>query len=265
MKKFLIFSLMLLLFLSVVKVSATTDEIGSTGGNSSLAQAGYSWAFDITATSSGYLYSIGINIIHNNGMIFRLAIYNDSGDAPYGLLYQSNDIAVIDGWNYASTFPILISNGTKYWLSYQAEYDYGNDTIYQVSGSGVNRHADVHPFGLFSDPFNSIYSDNFIVNMRMVYSPSVTTTVTTTAVTTSVPVEIEIAPTQFRCLDNQTIQGNVTINGVPQVTAEACSWGCDMQLNVCKDAPYKAVLWVSGGIFVLFIVLAVLLWLGGYI
>jgi hypothetical protein len=75
---------------------------------------------------------------------------------------------------------------------------------------------------------------------------------------------------------NQTCDGNHlvtyksadwTVKGkyypIEKIETELCLWGCDAQLNACKDAPYKTMLLVGGGIVAFILVVAFLLWLGG--
>jgi len=78
---------------------------------------------------------------------------------------------------------------------------------------------------------------------------------------------------QQYCADNVTLIHNITYDYcvgnncriMRDIMPEDCHYGCDQQLNVCKDAPYKNALWILGGVVGFIVLILLILRLSGKI
>ena len=174
----------LMLFLSVV--NATTDYIGvPQSGNNNFGST-HLFYQNITASGSGTLQTIGINVSSNGGLALSdVGIYSDSGDSPNLPLCTSGTVLEITGWNIFNVAgcatPIVM--GTKYWLAF---HDMGINYVV-----GVSRGEDYYNPGCTSGCWPSPavanqQSHQALASMNMSYAiPPTTTTTSTTTSTTS--------------------------------------------------------------------------------
>jgi len=62
----------------------------------------------------------------------------------------------------------------------------------------------------------------------------------------------------YKCLSNQTIQFNISVNDKQITTLQNCEFGCDVVNNVCNPNPMNQVL-IFIGVLAVIIVIAILL------
>ena len=195
-KSFSIFTIMIL-FLSVfvalvqmpiARAATSIDTIGD-ALNGASALVGQVEIFSITATASGTLSSIGLNLKSAAGNI-RVAIWDVSGN----LLGESSSTTAVVGWNDLAITGVSIVNGTPYRLGYQQ--DNSSTTVYYEWAPGEESYIS-QSYGAFPNPLGSPTVGNFIRNMRMTYN-----TASATIIFTSSP----------------TGTGFITVNGTAQTT-----------------------------------------------
>lgn len=107
-----------------------TQEIGGTAGGHVAQWNGYLRSYAFAPTTSGTIWKIGLNIYAAAGNV-RLAIYDDSGNAPKNLLGQTDSVAASGtGWQDvtitkdASGNPISgvqVGSGKQYWVALQCD------------------------------------------------------------------------------------------------------------------------------------------------
>lgn len=147
-----------------------TDTIGGTATHSASWQGAVD-AYPITASASGSLVSIGMNLFSvNAGSNLRLAIYTDSSGQPGTLLGQSADTVGVGGqWNDLSVTGVSIVANTPYWLAFQAQNgqlepwrDASSTTIWQFSQA----------YGSFPASGSSFTNNSGqnVQNLRMTYN-----------------------------------------------------------------------------------------------
>ena len=176
-----------------------TDTIGTTD-NTGDGNNGYLAGSAITASQTGTLSTVGINIATPFGNI-EAAIYNTySGGSFSGLLGQSISNATKTGWNdLVIPGNINIVAGTTYyvvWTSDSLPYRY-------YSSSGTTYLAAMS-YGAFPSTTNTLYSIAATENMRIKYysltaptgSPTPTPTTTPTTLTPT-PTPTPIRPGDF--------------------------------------------------------------------
>jgi hypothetical protein len=167
---------------SSTTTGTSTQTIG-TGVNYDNYINGYARAFQFTASASGTVSKVGLNVRTASGNVIT-AIYDDSSNSPNNLLGASASTAAASGWNdLALTTPVYITSGSKYWLACQisasALYvydDYGTNTYYKRSWT----------YGSFPSPFGGSASPNLTINMRITYAQTTTGTTTTMSVSYSI-------------------------------------------------------------------------------
>jgi hypothetical protein len=144
----------------------TIDTIGGTSGGSA-SSYGFAFAYQVTASASGLLQSIGVNMASGTGNM-EAAIYSDNGsDAPLSLLASSSSVAAAMGWNDVPITGVSIVSGIKYWIAFQ------------VSSSALNAYYSFTPlstqasyaqaYGAFPPGASYSTSTNASINMRMAY------------------------------------------------------------------------------------------------
>lgn len=150
----------------------TTDTIGSSGDPRG-GWPGYSFAQQITASASGILQTIGVNITLANGN-FRVAIYDDDNNKPGNLLGESASTAAVAGWqDLAIPGGVVIVAATKYWLACQQEPLAIPMRYYFQSGAGLlKRGFYAKTYSAFDATWPISYlSDNAnTANWRMTYA-----------------------------------------------------------------------------------------------
>lgn len=158
---FFLMTLLFSIFLIIPSVLATTDTIGTTTATDN-ADQNIEFIFPITASSSGILQTIGVNIATNAGNN-RVAIYNTS----YYLKCESGSEAVTAGWNDidVSSCAVPITAG-NYLLGYQ--YDYSGNHPY-ISTAGAIEYKS-HTYGAFDNPITGLASLTGVFNMRIIYA-----------------------------------------------------------------------------------------------
>jgi hypothetical protein len=159
---FILFSL---IFIGSVRAS-TTDTIGATDGTTNF--DGYVNWYKITASASGDLETLGINIGTTGSGHVRLALYSGNATTPQNLLVETGSTALNVGWNDISATGVSIVTSTVYWLSYQQ--DSGAVKV-QYSSSVDTRWYFTSAYTTFPNPaLPEASQNNYIPNLRMVYS-----------------------------------------------------------------------------------------------
>ena len=158
-----------------VLVLATTDTIGTTANND--AAYGYIEVDAITASASGTLSSIGVDVQTSAGNI-RASIYSTySSSKCSGLLNQSASVATASGWVDLSVKGVTITQGTTYYIAFQTSSS-SCKTYYATSG-GASYYATM-TYGSFVDPSATLTSNGAVAdNMRINYNSSSTNYVVT--------------------------------------------------------------------------------------
>jgi hypothetical protein len=149
-----------------------TDTVGGSTSHGKPG-TGYVQAFPVTASASGTLVTLGMNLFDGAGNI-RLALYSDNGGTkPKTLLCETGSVAAIDAWNdnAPSTLPSIVL-GTKYWIS--GQFDNANLDLYYIAGS---RSWYAKAYGAFDATWSatSTQDSNAQWNMRMTYAKSTIT------------------------------------------------------------------------------------------
>ena len=159
---------------------STADMIGGTLTNNSL-WGGAVHVFSLTASASGTLTSVGVNVEGPSSNI-ETAVYGTlSGGTLSGLLGSSASTAAVAGWNdLPISGGISIVSGTTYYVAFQVSGAGSN--LYYVN-SGTN-YAYIQSYGSFPSS-TTVTAGTGTVNMRMTYSAGVVTTATTTSGTST--------------------------------------------------------------------------------
>jgi hypothetical protein len=147
----------------------TTDTIGTTAATTN----GFSTAaigYPITASASGALQTIGINLSTPPTCNIALAIYSDNSGTPNVLLGYSASSAAVNGWNDLSVIGVPIFIGVTYWLVMETD-DITSAYFILESATGMDSYKLGTSFGTFPNPYAASGSFNRgIMNMRMSYS-----------------------------------------------------------------------------------------------
>jgi hypothetical protein len=144
----------------------TTDTIGDTSANGNYIN-GRMDVCPITATDSGTLSSVGINVLTASGNV-RVCIYSTRTTTASGLLGQSASTPVVTGWMDLEITGVSIVQGTTYYLGVQ----FDDNTAYNyLQWSGTSYYVAM-VYGTFPDPSGTLSSAGFTDNMRMTYSVS---------------------------------------------------------------------------------------------
>ncbi len=148
-------------------VQAATDTIGDTSSSQS-GEQNWAQAVPITASASGTLQTVGVNIQTAAGNL-RVAIYADSSGAPGALLGQSSSVAAVTGWNDVSVTSVTITASTKYWVAVNC--DSASLSVYVKFGQPPQSLAyRAWSYGAFPNPFGSPTYTSQTYNMRITYS-----------------------------------------------------------------------------------------------
>jgi len=172
MKRVIIFFFSMFFFILLLPLSkaVTTDTIGGT--TATYDYFGAQQAHSITASASGILTTLGMNIDSASGNI-RLAIYSNGAGKPANLLGESSSTIATAGWNDL-TIPggVSIVASTTYWIAYQQ--DTGACKIYRQNGeTGIPRRYYSHSYGAFDSTWQADDGDTSnTLNMRMTYTPA---------------------------------------------------------------------------------------------
>ena len=166
---------------------STTETIDTIGGTTSNAndESGVVYVFSITASASGTLTSVGLNVESAAGSI-SIAVYSTlSGTALSGLLGQSASTTAVNGWNdLPISGGISISSGTTYYLAAEVNYP----SLYVYGTTGAFNYFSLS-YGTFPSSAtvtsNAGYGAVSIWNMRMTYGTNTLGTTTQTTPTTS--------------------------------------------------------------------------------
>ena len=178
MKAILIFAALLAFVVAMPAVLAQTDTIGDTTGANSW--YGYISSYQITATSSGTLQSIGINLQPTPTGHVQVAIYSSDASQPSSLLAYSASTPAVSGWNDldVSSFNIPIVAGMTYFVVFEVD----SPTINYQNIAGGNSYYYILPYGSFPSTWNGGIAGNQasqLANMRITYSSTTATTTTT--------------------------------------------------------------------------------------
>ena len=121
-----------------IQAQQTLAHIDTTGQTSGTATPtiGYVYAFQVTATASGALTSVGLDVVNAAGNI-DVAIYTDSAGAAGTLIaHAAAAVAAATGWNDIPVTGLNVVDGGKYWLAFQN--DTGTLTIKNAGFGGSN-------------------------------------------------------------------------------------------------------------------------------
>jgi len=153
--------------------TSTTDTIGdSTASHNDL----YGMlAFPVTASQSGPLSTVGVNVPAANGNL-SVAIYSTlSGNVLSGLLGQSASAPMVAGWNdLAIPGSIPIVAGTTYYIAFQFS---SPSAYWYQSSSGAGYYYYLTTYSNFPTSTGTLSPYPATANMRMTY---VTTPITPT-------------------------------------------------------------------------------------
>ncbi len=163
--------------------TGVTDYIGRGTGTDS-----YSWEalWPITASSSGTLQSVGVNV-STAAADLEVGIYSDSSGTPGAWLGNSTAHAMQTGWNDLNIpQSVAISEGNVYWLVLQGS-DYGSFRTYRSPGGSTWLCFNTSvSFQTWQKPtWRGDCGENSGANMRMTYSESESTTTSTSTSTSS--------------------------------------------------------------------------------
>lgn len=156
-----------LLILSTVK--AITDETG-TGTTGDIGFQGTIYARQITASASGALETVGLDI-HAAAGNMRLAIYSDVGGVPTALLGESASTAIAGtGFQDAAVTGVSIVATAQYWLAFQLDNS-GAGPHYDNAAKYEKNQA----YGAYPNPLQGSSSSNYSPHMRMTYTAAAPT------------------------------------------------------------------------------------------
>jgi hypothetical protein len=208
-------------------LSETTDTIGSTATTNLDFYGSYMAGFDIVASSSGTLTSLGVNIHSTNGHNIALGIYSGHCSENGALISSTAQAASTTGWNYLSVAGGSISQGSTYCIV--VEDGGGSYVKYYSSGSGTM----CHPSGTLGNWPNNFPSGGCeswtTINMRMTYSGEITTTSTTSTSTTSTSTTTTTSTSTTT--ESSSTTATTTISGATDTIGSTAT----TNLNFCGD------------------------------
>jgi len=189
------------------EVRTVTDVIGDMSYNNG-SLYGVMIGYPVTATASGTLASVGINVPNAIGNL-RVAIYSTySGGVFSGLLGQSNSISAIAGWNNLS-IPgnVAITQGVTYYICVQSDSNPGY--YYALSGT---QYYIYQAFGVFTDPSSAVSETTSTANMQIIYAP--------------LPIIPPTPPAPLAIITQQSIANTGVLAGVGiQISPTSIDWG----------------------------------------
>ena len=141
-----------------------TDTIGGTS-NTASNLTGIVFAYQITASNSGTLNSVGLNVFHQSGYV-STAIYTDSSGVPGTLIGQSASSFSLNGWNDLALAGTIVA-GHQYWLAFQCNSS-GLEPYLSSSSGSVYQYSQAYTYFQTSPSWNAFTKN--IANMRMKYS-----------------------------------------------------------------------------------------------
>ena len=146
----------------------TTDTVGNTSLNDSGNNGEVIWVH-ITASKSGALASVGLDVQGTGGNNLRLAIYDSSSN----LLGQSADVAAVANWNDLAITGVSLVNGSQYKLAFQVSGS-GNHQYYYNNTPTVSSWRTAQAYGAFPStvPAESGTAKG-LYNMRMTYAQTI--------------------------------------------------------------------------------------------
>ena len=172
----------LLLSLFAVATATTTNTVG---GSTSYGDGieGYISFEAITASASGTLSSIGVNVEAPTGNII-VGIYSTySGSTLSGLLGQSASTAVAStGWIDPTVSGVTIVSGTTYYIAWEGS---GYLSFYYV-GSG-SEYQSAYSYGTLPSSIAMGSTNTETINMRIIINDSPTPTPTPVPTATPTP------------------------------------------------------------------------------
>jgi len=147
--------------------------VDSVGNNTYSAAMGFQWvfAFKFTASASGTVTSIGVNIAGSETANAYVGLYSDSGNKPSTLLTTSALTALntVPGWQDISvTAYTAYTAGITYWVA--IGYSTYKSLYYGISGT---RSYYVKTFGAFDGTWSAGSTQDsgyYIFNMRVTYT-----------------------------------------------------------------------------------------------
>lgn len=165
------------------QTGSTTDTIGDTTTTSGNTIAGDLLGFPITASASGALVSIGLNV-YTAAENLRVGIYSTYSSRKFsGLLGQSASTASVSGWNDLPVTGVTITSGTTYYLVVQAS---SGDLFPYSSETTGTQYYRAFSYAAFPSTTSTLSSNSATKNMRMTYGTNAlgTTTTSTTGSST---------------------------------------------------------------------------------
>ena len=200
----------------------TTDTIGGTTSNTNSFN-GYVYASRITASASGLLQTLGINIQYADSGLghVRLALYSDNGTGtkPSSLLAETASTTLALGWNDpATTTSTSIAVGTYYWIAFQI--DDQQIGVYYIAGSFRDY---VKSYGAFDATWNTSDDGNTLtINSRMTYESA-------TANPSESLTQSDVLVRNFIGARASTDSGSITdqiskLRNVPNVISDVLAW-----------------------------------------
>jgi hypothetical protein len=152
-----------------IMLSDVTDTTGGAAMNHNAAY-GYLIGDPITASASGSLVSVGLNVASAVGNL-RLGIYATKSATPtyVTLLGQSASTPAVTGWNdYPMTKPVVIVKGATYYPAFQQS---SSSCYVYDAGTGANYYC-AFGYAPFPDPSGTLGTGGVTWNMRIIYTPS---------------------------------------------------------------------------------------------
>jgi hypothetical protein len=163
-----------------------TDTVGGTSAGEIGNPENTLYVQPLTASSSGELQSIGINL-NNNGGFFRLGIYAVLDGTPKAttLLWQSASTPCTPGWNdiTVSEDTVNIVGSTTYYISVIGD----SDAAYFYCNTDSDLKYEFRTYGAFPDPTGTLNSLSYTANMRITYATEVAPTTTPTPTASPTP------------------------------------------------------------------------------
>ena len=163
---------------------ATSDFIGGSSGTENFGGTNQWYFLPITASGSGTLQNVGINVSTPSGT-FTMGLWSDSAGAPNNLLGNSPVVSMSSGWNN-EIIPgsVSITLGTTYWIGIDT-----SDAAAAIFVAGFTTPTCVTAvltYPSYPSPPTCVYQgpdSNY--NEQMTYGSSSTTTTTSTSTSTS--------------------------------------------------------------------------------
>jgi hypothetical protein len=147
------------------------DEVGNDRPNSAEFYPGIMRVVPITASDSGTLSIVGLEVKNADGNL-RYAIYSTYGGVDgghfSGLLGQSASTAAHTGWNDLAIPGVPIVKGTTYYIAVQCD---SSSLACYLIWSGIAYYCNISggSYTTFPDPTNTVTSESKTLNLHMTY------------------------------------------------------------------------------------------------